>query len=145
MNIHRQNFQDKHITSLPAVTAVEIRDPTAADMGIEVITRDLMQLDTKPLRAKRIGIRFGDGNVMLQSTNLRVRTRTTLLGGLLAYVVFGPRARGSVNGLPVRPNLMLAAESGIQVEFVAEEDTKVYRPVSSGSACVPFYLPAARR
>jgi AraC-like DNA-binding protein len=43
-----------------------------------------------------------------------------LHSGLLAYVVFGPRAKGTLNGLPVRPNLMLAAESGIRVEFVAE-------------------------
>ena len=58
--------------------------------------------------------------VLFQATNVRVRARTELHSGLLAYVVFGPQAKGTLNGLPIRPNLMLAAESGIQVEFVAE-------------------------
>ena len=58
--------------------------------------------------------------VLFQATNLRVRAHTELHSGLLAFVVFGPQARGMLNGLPIRPNLMLAVESGIKVEFVAE-------------------------
>ncbi len=106
--------------SPPAVTVVEISDPTAVGENIEVLTQDGVQLEAKPLRARRVIVRLEDALVVLHSTNLRVRTRTTLHSGLLAYVVFGPQAKGAVNGLPIRPDLMLAAESGIQVEFVVE-------------------------
>jgi len=120
MNIPRQRMGNMQRVCLPGVTAVEIKDLTVADEGIGVFTRDLLQLDTKPLRARRVIVRLEDSMVLFQTTNLRVRAHTELRNGLLAYVVFGPRAKGTLNGLPVRPNLMLAAESGIQVEFVAE-------------------------
>jgi AraC family transcriptional regulator, ethanolamine operon transcriptional activator len=119
MNIPRQRFENTQRVSLPGVTAVEIRDPSVAD-EVGVLTRDLLQLETKPLRARQLIVRLGDSMVLFQATNLRVRAHTDLHSGLLAYVVFGPRAKGTLNGLPIRPNLMLAAESGIQVEFVAE-------------------------
>jgi AraC family transcriptional regulator, ethanolamine operon transcriptional activator len=104
----------------PVVTAVEIGDPTAAGEGIEVLTQEVVKLKKEPLRVKRFIIRLGRCTVVMQSTNLRVRTRTTLHGHQLAYVVFGPRTKGWFNGLPVRPELMLAAEVGAQVKFVAE-------------------------
>jgi AraC family transcriptional regulator, ethanolamine operon transcriptional activator len=116
----KKSFENMRPASLPAVTVVEITDPTAADEGIEVLTRDLVQLETRPLRARQLILRLDDSLVLFQSTNLRIRTRTTLHNGLLAYVVFGPKAKGAVNGLPIRPNLMLAAESGTQVEFIVK-------------------------
>jgi len=120
MNIPRQRFENPQRVSQPVVTVVEIRDPTVADEEIGVLTQDLLQLEAKPLRARQVIVRLKDSMVLFQATNLRVRTRTELQSGLLAYVVFGPRAKGTLNGLPVRPNLMLAADSGIRVEFVAE-------------------------
>jgi AraC-like DNA-binding protein len=120
MNIPRQRFENTQRVSRPGVTAVEIRDPTVADEDIGVLTRDLLQLEAKPLRARKIIVRLTDSMVLFQATNIRVRAHTELHSGLLAYVVFGPRAKGTLNGLPVGPNLMLAAESGIRVEFVAE-------------------------
>jgi AraC family transcriptional regulator, ethanolamine operon transcriptional activator len=120
MNIPRQRFENPQRVSRPRVTVVEIGDPTVADEEIGVITQDLLQLEAKPLRARQVIVRLEDSMVLFQATNLRVRTRTELQSGLLAYAVFGPRAKGTLNGLPVRPNLMLAAESGIRVEFVAE-------------------------
>ena len=40
--------------------------------------------------------------------------------GLLGYVPFGPQAHGTVNGLPVRPGMMLAAQPDTEVRFVAD-------------------------
>ena len=117
----------------PAVTVVEISDPTAAGENIEVLTQDLVQLEAKSLRARRVIVRLEDALIVFHSTNLRVRTRTALQSGLLAYVVFGPQAQGALNGLPIRPDLMLAAESGIQVEFV----------VGAGYESVTVLLPPA--
>ena len=120
INIPRQRLENARSESLPGVTAVVIMDPTVADEGINVLTRDLLQLGTKPLRARQLVLRLEDSLVLFQTTNVRVRARTELHSGMLAFVVFGPQARGSVNGLPIWPNLMLAVESGIKVEFIAE-------------------------
>jgi AraC family ethanolamine operon transcriptional activator len=120
MTIPRQRFKNTQRVSLPVVTTVEIKEPIVADEGIGVISQDLLQLETKPLRARQLIVRLEDSMVLFQTTNHRVRTHTELHSGLLAYVVFGPRAKGTLNGLPVRPDMMLAAESGIRVEFVVE-------------------------
>jgi len=120
MTILRQRFKNTQPVSLPVVTTVEIREPIVADEGIGVISQDLLQLETKPLRARQLIVRLEDSMVLFQTTNHRVRTHTELHSGLLAYVVFGPRAKGTLNGLPVRPDMMLAAEPGIRVEFVVE-------------------------
>jgi AraC family ethanolamine operon transcriptional activator len=58
--------------------------------------------------------------VVFYTSNLRVRTRTKVREDLLAYVTFGPRARGTVNGLPVRPGMMLAAAPQSEAAFVVD-------------------------
>ncbi len=76
-------------------------------------------------------VRLESAAVVFHSTNLRVRTRTSARKGLLAYVTFGPQANGTVNGLPVRPGLMLAAEPEAEVRFV----------VDAGWESITFLLP----
>jgi len=104
----------------PGVTVVEIADPTDASAGIELIDLDAIQLQSIPFRAQRVVVRLERSAVVLHSTNLRLRTRTHVRKDLLAYVTFGARARGTVNGLPVRPGLMLAVEPGAEVTFVTD-------------------------
>jgi AraC-like DNA-binding protein len=117
--------------ALPAVTVVEITEPTAVNAGIEIYTQEAVQLQSAPLRARRVVVRLGSATVVFHSTNLRIRTRTTLVPGLVAYVAFGPNTQGSVNGVPIRPGMMLAAESGAEAVFVAEagyEDVAILLP-----------------
>jgi AraC-like DNA-binding protein len=104
----------------PAVTVVEISEPTAAGVGTDLIDQDVVQLESKPLRARRVIVRLESAAVVFHSTNLRVRTRTSAREGLLAYVTFGPQAKGTLNGLPVGSGLMLAAEPESEARFVAE-------------------------
>ena len=104
----------------PAVTVVEIGDPTMAGADIELIDRDIVQLQATPLRARQVLVRLESAAVAFQSTNLRLGTRTRVREGLLAYVTFGPQATGTVNGLPVRPGMMLAAEPGAEARFVVD-------------------------
>lgn len=104
----------------PSVTVVEISDPTAISAGIELIDQDALQLQSMPLRVRRVIVRLDHAAVVFHSTNRRARTRTRTRKGLLAYVTFGPRTTGTVNGLPVRPGLVLAAEPGAEVRFVAD-------------------------
>ena len=96
----------------PAVTVVEFSDPTAAGASIEVIRQDVVQLQSGPLRAKRIIVRLGKSLIVYHSTNLPVRARTSVSVDLLGYVAFGPESNGTFNGVAVRPDLILAAEPG---------------------------------
>ncbi len=104
----------------PAVTVVEFTDPTVAGQGFELFAQDAVQLQSSPLRVRRVTVRLGEATVVSQSTNVRMRTRTSAHAGLIAYVTFGPRTTGTVNGLPVRADLLLAAEPNVQARFVAD-------------------------
>jgi AraC-like DNA-binding protein len=116
---------------LPAVTVVEITEPTAVNAGIELLAQEAIQLQSMPLRARRVVVRLGSATVVFHSTNLRVRTRTSVTAGLVAYVTFGPHAQGTANGLPVRPDLILSAEPEAEAVFVAE----------AGYESITFLLP----
>jgi AraC family transcriptional regulator, ethanolamine operon transcriptional activator len=104
----------------PAVTVDEIDDPTMAGAGIDLLDLDAVQLQPMPLRARRVVVRLPACTVVYHSTNARVRTRTSALEGLIAYVTFGPRAQGTVNGLSVYPGLMLAVEPAAEARFVVD-------------------------
>jgi len=106
-------------SDLPAVTVVDFSDPTAVNAGIELLDQDAVQLQSMPLRARRVLVRLESAAILFYSTNLRIRTRTRVRKGMLAYVTFGPEASGTVNGLPVRPGLMLAVEPETEITFVA--------------------------
>jgi AraC-like DNA-binding protein len=108
------------INGQPAVTVVEIDDPTTINAGMELLDLEAVQLQAAPLRARRIVVRLEGATVVYHSTNLRIRTRTRVLEGLLAYTAFGPHATGTVNGLPVRPGLMLSVEPNTEVTFVVD-------------------------
>jgi AraC family transcriptional regulator, ethanolamine operon transcriptional activator len=103
-----------------AVIVIEITDPTAANEGIELIDQDAVQLDPRPLHARRVIVRLDGATVVLHTSNRRLRTSTRVHEGLLAYVTFGPKAHGTVDGLPVRPGFMLAAEPATEARFVVE-------------------------
>ena len=106
----------------PRVTVVEITDPTDARAGIEFLDLDAIQLRSEPFRVRRVMVQFDKATVVFHSTNLRLRTRTHVQGDLLAYVAFGARAHGTVNGLQVRPGLLLAGEPGAEATFVTDSD-----------------------
>jgi len=123
----------KPVTPTPssAVTVLEISDPTAIGQTIQVLEHDAVQLESRPLRARRIIVRLGSSVLVFYSTNLSIRTRTRLQYGFVAFVAFGPRATGTLNGLPVGPDRVLASVSGVEVEFV----------VAGGYERVSFLLP----
>lgn len=105
----------------PAVSVVEYTDPTLAGQDFELIAQDAVQLQSNPLRVRRVIVRLGDATVAFHSTNLSVRTRTAPHASQLGYVTFGPRVTGTVNGLPVSPGLLLTAAPSAQVRFVTND------------------------
>ncbi len=104
----------------PAVTVDEIDEPTMAGAGIELFDLDALQLQSMPFRVRRVVVRLDACSVVYHSTNARVRTRTRVLEGRIAYVTFGPRARGTVNGLAIAPDMMLAVEPAAEGRFVVD-------------------------
>jgi len=106
--------------SQPAVTVEDINDPATVNAGIELIDQDAVTLQSQPLRARRVIVRLGATTVVFHSSNLRLRTRTSVHEGLRAYVTFGPQAKGTVNGLSVRRGMMLAAAPESEAMFVVE-------------------------
>lgn len=118
-------------TTSTAVTVVEISDPTAVGEIIEVVEMDAVLLESRPLRARRVIVRMGPHVLMFQATNLPLRTRTRVQDGFVAFVSFGPHAAGTLNGLPVGPDRILASTAGVEVAFV----------VAGGYESVSFFLP----
>lgn len=104
----------------PAVSVEDITDPATVNMGIELIDQDAMKLQSQPLLARRVIVRLGAVMAVFYASNLRLRTRTSVHAGRLAYVVFGPRASGAVNGLALRPGMMLAAAPESEARFIVE-------------------------
>ena len=108
--------------ALPAVTVTDLDDPTSAGAGLELFDLDAVQLGAVPFRARRVVVRLEGAAVAFHSTNVRMRTHTSVSGGLIAYVTFGPHANGTVNGLTVRPGMVLAAEPGAEARFVVDAE-----------------------
>jgi len=131
MKITPQSDNPDKRSLLSAVTVVEFTDPTAVGETIEVIAQDVVQLESKPLRVRRIVVRLGTALVLLHSTNLAVRTRTRLHADFVAYTTFAPKTAGTVNGLPIRSDRVLASKPGAEVEFV----------VAAGYESIAFLLP----
>jgi hypothetical protein len=102
----------------PAVTVVDISDPTDANAGVELLDVDAVQLQSMPMRVRRVVVRLESANVVYHSVSLRVRTHSTVRKGLLGYVAFGPQASGTSDGLPVRPGMMLAVAPEVENTFV---------------------------
>jgi AraC family transcriptional regulator, ethanolamine operon transcriptional activator len=101
----------------PSVTVVELSDPAVAGQGLELAELDAVKLTSAPFRARRVIVRLEGAAVVHHATNHRVRARTKTQGGRLAYLTFDPGAKGTMNGVPIRPGLMLAVapETGVQL------------------------------
>ena len=104
----------------PAVEVLDIDDTQLAQAGMEVIDMDLAQLQSTPLRARRVIVRLDDCVVAFYATNLRMRTRTrpSLRQGLLSFVTFGPQTTGLVDGREIRPDRLLMVAPTTTVGFV---------------------------
>jgi AraC-like DNA-binding protein len=104
----------------PAVTVEDIDEPTMAGAGIDLLDLEAVQLQSMPIRLRRVIVRLDACTIVYHSTNARVRTRTSVLEDRMAYVSFGPRAQGTVNGLPIAPGMLLTAAPATQGRFVVD-------------------------
>jgi hypothetical protein len=105
----------------PSVTVAEITDPAIAGQNFELVDLDALQLTSAvPFRARRVVVRLEGGAVVYHSTNHRIRARTQALGGRLAFATFDARARGTVNGLAIHPELVVAVEPETEIVIVTD-------------------------
>ncbi len=109
---------DRNDKTPAAVEIVDIGDPTVANSAIELIDQDVVRLESTPLHGRQVIARLEGVIVVYYSTNLRVRSRPCLHDELIGYVTFGPGVSGTVDGLPVGPDSMLAVAPGTEVGFV---------------------------
>ena len=105
-----------------AVEVIHLDNLALANSGYQVVAQDLVQLQSQPLKARQVIIRLEGCMVVYQSTNLRLRTRPTLLKNYVGYVTFGPHASGTANGLKVRNDIMLAVPPSASIGMVVEPD-----------------------
>lgn len=107
--------------NVPAVEVTEIFDPAVANSAFEFLDQDLVQLPSNTsLKARQVIVRLDAAILVYYSTNVRVRTRPTLHKGLTAYITYGPGSTGTVNGLPVRSDVLLAVPATQSLAVVAD-------------------------
>jgi len=123
----------RNATIPAAVEIVDIGDPTAANTAVEFIDQDVVQLESTPLQGRQVIVRLEGVIVVYYSTNLRVRSRPCLHDELIGYVTFGPGVAGTVDGVPVGPDSMLAVAPATEIGFVT----------NAGYESITFLLPPA--
>lgn len=106
----------------PAVSVEDLCDAATAGSGIGLINQDVVNFQPNEFHARRIVVHLDSAHAIFHSTNSRLRARTSVIEGFLAYVVFGPGAKGTINGLPVRPGILLAADSTSEACLVVGQD-----------------------
>lgn len=104
----------------PAVEIRDIDNQSMAQAGFQVIDQDVVRLQSKPLKGRQVVIRLEGCIVVYHYTNLRLRSRPSLPGDLIAYLSFGPEATGTVNGLQVRHDMMLALPASTGITLVSD-------------------------
>lgn len=108
------------LSKRPSVTLEHLSDPTAAGAGREGIVLDAVQWPSQPLRARRVIVRLQGATVVLHEVSTRLRTRTRVEAGQIAYVSFGAASRGTAGGSVVGPGMLLAAAPDAEACFVVE-------------------------
>jgi AraC family transcriptional regulator, ethanolamine operon transcriptional activator len=71
-------------------------------------------------RARRVIVRLEDCLLGYYVTSVPVRTRPTLQDDVVAFVTFGPGARGTADGMPIGGETMLDVPSGHSLAVVAQ-------------------------
>lgn len=105
----------------PSVEVTNIFDPASVSSNFEFFDQDLLSLPSDvSLKAQQVIVRLHGVNLIYYSTNVRVRTRPSLHKSHLGFLVFGPNAHGTINGLPIREDTLLAAPAAQSISMVAE-------------------------
>ena len=107
---------------LREVSVVKITDPTAVRGSIEVLTQDVVNLDSKVFEIKRVTVPLAECCLIYTWSNSALRTRTLIHDNFDACSILGPQARGSIDGKELHAYALLAAGPGAQGEIIVDSD-----------------------
>ncbi|MGK0260702.1 MAG: AraC family ethanolamine operon transcriptional activator, partial [Candidatus Azotimanducaceae bacterium] len=107
-------------TTIPAVSVFPLTDPSTVGDGVEVLDMDPVSLDELPFLALQTTVRLGSSVLLHQQSNCRLRTYTKLIENMMCFVAIGPRAKGTMDGVVLRPDVLTLSAPGCEAEFVVE-------------------------
>ena len=102
------------------VEVLTLSDPTKVRDDIEVLDQDVITLSNKPFSAKRVLVSLESVMLIFQNSSHRLRTHTKLHPNLVAFVSIGQRSRGTIDGILLRPDMLISSAPGVEVDFVVE-------------------------
>lgn len=107
-------------TTIPAVSVSPLTDPSAANDGLKMLEMDMLSLDEKPFLALRTIVRLERSELIFHETSCRLRSYTKIDESLMSFSAIGPRAKGTVDGVAQRPDVLTLSAPGCEKEFVVE-------------------------
>ncbi len=121
MNVDTESKNTQNCTPAePSVTVVQLTDPTAVKDDFEVIDHDVISLVEGKFLLQRIMLRLEENVLVFHHASHRARSYSKVEKNRMAIVVFGPRAKATFGGVSVRPDTLLLAAPGAEVELVVE-------------------------
>ena len=103
------------------VSVLHVTDPTAVGDSL-AYDMDVINLDPEQFEYKQVTIPLDGCLLIYQHTKKSMRTRSRIYANLESCFVLGPNARGSIDGIELRPYSMIAAGPGAHAELVLDND-----------------------
>ncbi len=122
MNLPPQTPSSELPKELREVSVVHMTDPTVVRGTIEVLNRDIVNLDPKGFEAKQITVPLEESCLIYTRTSSALRSRTLVHKDFDACTILGPQARGSVDGAELHPYSMMNAGPGANAEIIVDSD-----------------------
>ena len=91
------------------VSVLHVTDPTAVGDSL-AYDMDVINLDPEQFEYKQVTVPLEGCVLIYQHTKKSMRTRSRIYENLESCFVLGPNARGSIDGMELRPYSMIAAE-----------------------------------
>ncbi len=109
----------------PCVQITKITDAATASANFDFFDQDLLSFTSKySLDIQQVVLHLDGINLVYYSSNVRVRSRPSLRRSHLGFIVFERDAAGTVNGLPLRNDVIVTVPSGQTVAMVTEPGHK---------------------
>jgi AraC-like DNA-binding protein len=103
------------------VSVLHVTDPTAVGDSL-AYDMDVINLDPEQFEYKQVTVPLEGCVLIYQHTKKSMRTRSRIYENLESCFVLGPNARGSIDGMELRPYSMIAAGPGAHAELVLDDD-----------------------
>ena len=136
----------------PSVSVVQLTDPTAVKDGLEALEQDVLSLDERPFFAQRVVVRLEGCMLLFQKTNSRLRSVAKLDQNNISFLSIGPKAKGIIDGITMRPDTLITAEPGMAAELVVEAGyssvtllippEKLFDHLSTRGRSAEFHMPS---